>query len=189
MEKLEALVPELYYDLIVRLMPGTLAAFAIVVNCPTLAVPLRNTNGVVVSIVALTAAYTLGMLLQVVSGATLDPLSEGVRWIAARVPFLRSSRWRTFDQIDARQIMRSLEGRGGAHVIGKIRAERSFLRSLTLLCLLLWFFCAEPFCAIPLSMRALLTGILFFGQYQWDYLSRSTAKQVADSEQVGGVAP
>jgi hypothetical protein len=188
MENFEALVPELYYDLIVRLMPGTLAAYAIVVNRPTLAAPLRNTNGVVVMMVALTAAYTLGMLLQAASGATLDPLSKGVCWIAARAPVLRTSRWRAFDQIDARQIMRSFEGRGGAHVIGKMRAERSFLRSLTLLCPLLWVFSAEPVCAIPVWMRLLLTGLLFVWQYQWDYLSRSTAKQVADSEQVRGIA-
>jgi hypothetical protein len=75
MDKLAALVPELYYDLIGRLVPGALgiALFAAKVLDPT--PPRVPTSEFLLACFAVVAAYAAGLLLDAASGLRAYPKS------------------------------------------------------------------------------------------------------------------
>ena len=133
MEKLAALVPELYYDLIGRVVPGTICVVFFVV---VFLAPLRDIlphDGAMITALALVMAYAAGLVLDAVSGLTIGPANELLRRSMMYLPVLRSRSARTLDALDPWAFMRGRAPADASAVVGKILAERTCLRSLALL--------------------------------------------------------
>jgi hypothetical protein len=60
-------------------------------------------------------------------------------------------------------------------VVGKLLAERTCLRSLSLLWLLVWLTGMPPAAALGLVAHFALIACLLVAQYPWEYLVRVTA--------------
>src|SRR5258708_6962268 len=99
MEKLAAFVPELYYDLIGRLVPGTIgAAFLAAAFFSTLREGMLS-NGSVFTLLAVVTAYSAGLLIDAASGLTIGPANAVVRRVMAFLPVFRARSARTLDSV------------------------------------------------------------------------------------------
>jgi len=174
MEKLAALVPELYYDLIARLVPGGIGVVLFAASVPP---PLRDKlPKEPATILAVVAAYTMGLLLDAASSLTIGPMNALVRWAWGFVPILRRRRARDLDAVDPWGFMRGGAKPSASGVVGKLLAERTCLRSFTLLWPVAWLTNALPIGNISALGSAVVTTGLALAQYRWDYLARATAE-------------
>jgi hypothetical protein len=172
-DKLAALVPELYYDLIGRFVPGALGT-ALFATTFLAMIPYKTTTSeFLLTCLGVAVAYSVGLLLDVASGMTIGPLNLAFRRSVRSLPIQQKGR--EVDHVEPWNFMRGKGDPEAGAVVGKLLAERTCLRSLSLLWLLVWLTGTPPAAALGLVVHFALIACLLVGQYHWEYLARATA--------------
>jgi hypothetical protein len=178
MGKLAALVPELYYDLIARLVPGGIGLVLVSASLPP-ALLEKLPGNEPATILAVVAAYAMGLLLDAGSGITIGPINALVRRAWAFVPILRNRPVRALDDLDPWAFMRGGAKPSASAVVGKLVAERTCLHSFTFLCAVGWLTDSLRVGVIGTLGSAVVTTGVAVAQYRWDYLARVTRSPVS----------
>ncbi len=143
------LVPEVYFDLIARVVPGVVAAVAIVGGV-AVSGALQEIGKIGLVLIGLLGAYAVGLVLDVAG----DTISENLIsvWNATSQRKVRKNLelCQRIDQIDDRHL---------AALFTKLMAERVLVRSLSLLSLLALAFPAWPAATVPWSAKLISAAV------------------------------
>jgi hypothetical protein len=156
-------VPEALYDLIGRVIPGTVIVAAILHGVGgRLPMPLTPSPGFTQVLIVITG-YLFGLIGDVTADATVDR-------VLARVYGTKFSFWRHFDHLDAAK----------RRVLLKMWSERACLWNLLLGWLCLWVIRPSPFGSVGNAMWIAVVFTLTLLWLRWDWTCRARARTWAE---------
>ncbi len=176
LEKLAGLVPEIYYDLIARLIPGSFALVAIGSHFREKLAPLAHLNEALLTLLALAATYALGFLLDIAAGIVLNQIANPL--IRKSLSRFRNAESRKLDDVEPWDTVREMANQSAAAVIGKMLAEESFLRNASVLYLIFWLVRFDPVSSMPACTNLLILIAFLAVQYYWGHLVRSKSQKL-----------
>lgn len=169
MDKLASLVPEIYYDLIARVVPGSVLCVILAVSVNVELAPLQLLGGALLSALALLISYATGFVLDIFSGALLEWPNRGIFWVLGRV----SSAWQT----DVWEAIANETSGAHAAKLTKMMAERALLRSLMVLSVALWLLESWPMGNLSTQTKAALVIVIVLVYYRMEFWVRFAAER------------
>jgi hypothetical protein len=144
LKEVSSIIPEFYYDLIARITPGALLCLAVLWDYRVELAPLLALGAVVYTAIGLMAAYTVGLLIDVLTGIVFDIIFLGLRNVArclANKPEAQKPvpKWIEVWKTDTSQVMSKLDDLQKMGALIKLHGERDLLEALCFIWIVLGF--------------------------------------------------
>jgi len=172
LDKLNALIPEFFYDLIGRICPGAVLCLAVGWDVRSDLTCFKELGGGVLTLLAFLLSYVAGFCLDTFSGMTVGNCYRG--WV---FPLLH--RWRKQDvyNTDVWQVIRDSRDNETKAVLTKMMAERTMLRSLLVSWIGLWVVGSSLLVPLHVATRIVVLIVLLSISYRGEFNCRREARR------------
>jgi len=171
MDKLVSLVPEIYYDLIGRIVPGSILCFLLSWSVKTELSSLKDlVGGAPMIALVLVVGYAMGLVLDMLAGTLLNWPNRGVFWVFGQLTE-KQNVW----QVNVWQVIASESNAERASKLRKMMAERALLRNLLVLSIALWLLGGWPMSNLPAGINATAVIVLVLVYYRMEFWVRYDA--------------
>lgn len=160
MDKISSLVPQFYYDLIGRVVPGAFFCCAVVWKFRAELEPIYKLNPVILTSLALIAAYTAGFFLESVAAAFLDfaRLRSALQFLKNRFNIPEVTLW---------QVKRMSLIPPSNDALLKLKGERTMIRGFCVVWILFWLPPIDLLSSLPLFVMVVGLAALALLYYRW----------------------
>jgi hypothetical protein len=170
MDKLASLVPEIYYDLIGRIVPGLILCLVLFWNLRTELSFLKELGGGTVIAFVLLLGYAMGLILDLLAGMFLYRPNRIIFWALAKFA-AKNNVW----QVHVWQVIARQSDEARASHLRKMMAERAALRNLTVLSIALWLLGGWPMSRLPSAISTAAVIALVLAYYRMEFWVRYEA--------------
>lgn len=175
MDNLNSLIPEFYYDLICRIVPGVILCFIFGWSVQDNLVPLGELSGAILAPLAFVLSYATGFVLDIFSGSILRfpnwMFFKGLSRITRRD---KRMVWET----NVWQVILSVEDDAHRSKLKKMMAERAVLRNLLVLSVVVWLSGSWPMSCMKWEHNTVIVLVLCGVYYQMEFWVKRDALDI-----------
>jgi len=170
MDKLASLVPEVYYDLIGRIVPGAILCFVLYSTFATELSFIKDFDGASKFALVFIVAYAMGLVQDMLAGTFLHWTNQAVFWI-----FRQFTKKPNIWKVNVWQVIAGETNDARASKLRKMMAERAMLRNILVLSIALWPLGCWPMSILHVGANATIIVILILVYYRMEFWVRYDA--------------
>jgi hypothetical protein len=167
MDKLVSLVPEIYYDLIARIVPSSILCFVLSWSAKTELSSPKDLGSAAMIGLLLIVGYALGLVLDMLAGTLLNWPNRGIFWVFGQFTE-KENVW----QVDVWHVIASESNAARASHLRKMMAERAMLRNLVVLSIAVWLLGGWPMSVLSAGINASAIVVLVLAYYRMEFWVR-----------------